>query len=233
MVHARPVSQSSRSHRRTRRALPNLHPTPAKYPNAPTAKCNTSTVSLLRNEIISTKVVGGADSSDEGCLYSSQNNNCSCTVHGGSQRVWLRAACQLHSSTHMWVCEHLPVQIIYAVLSVKGQRIPSEKFSPTSTARLPPQPLTAALKEEHPEAWGKVPGNRSSPSKANCFLSLSGRGLRRGSAETCTCHVCAPPLKQRVSPARCWGGSKPSQPADAELLADALLSCSNTTLSGD
>lgn len=37
---------------------------------------------------------------------------------------------------HIWVCEHLPVQIIYAVLLVKGQWIPSEKFSPTSAAGL-------------------------------------------------------------------------------------------------
>lgn len=37
---------------------------------------------------------------------------------------------------HIWVCEHLPAQIIYAVLSAKGQWIPSENFSPTSTVSL-------------------------------------------------------------------------------------------------
>lgn len=90
-----------------------------------------------------------------------------------NEYVWLREACQLYKFMHIWVCEHLPVQIIYAVLSVKGQWIPSEKFSPTSTISLhiPPSFLSLVwsgadtrfnhrpgLNEEDPEACGKVPG---------------------------------------------------------------------------
>lgn len=38
-----------------------------------------------------------------------------------NEYVWLREACQLYKFMHIWACEHLPVQIIYAVRSVKGQ----------------------------------------------------------------------------------------------------------------